>query len=131
LVSIVTADGRTVTGHVLGVTDDAVQLVLSGRKGVAEVEVPFADVARAKVEVEFSPPSAAVLAVLGVAPALEPDADDEIDGEFAGEDELDGEDEPEDEDELADKGKLDDEPAVPAVRASSGSAPKITEEVTG
>ncbi len=59
LVALVTTDGRSITGHVLGVTDDAVQLVLSGRKGLTEVEVPFADIARAKVEVEFSPPSAA------------------------------------------------------------------------
>ena len=73
--SLVTADGRALTGHVLGVTDDAVQLVLSGRKGISQVEVPFADIARAKVEVEFSPPSAAVLALLGVEPDAEPEDD--------------------------------------------------------
>ncbi len=84
LVALVTNDGRALTGHVLGVTDDAVQLVLSGRKGVAQVEVPFADIARAKVEVEFSRPSAAVLAVLGVEPeeADDDDFDEEFDGEL-------------------------------------------------
>ena len=75
LVSLVTLDGRAVTGHVLGVSDSAVQLVLSGRKGIAQVEVPFSEIERAKVEVEFSPPSAAVLALLGVVPASEPDDD--------------------------------------------------------
>ena len=52
-----------------GSTDSGVQLVLSGRKGVSEVEVPFTDIDRAKVEVEFSRPPAAVLALLGVDPA--------------------------------------------------------------
>jgi ribosome maturation factor RimP len=91
LVSLVTADGRAVSGHVLGVTDDAVQLVLSGRKGISQLEVPFADISRAKVEVEFSPPAAAVLAVLGVEAAVEPD---EVDEDAFGEefdDELDDE----------------------------------------
>jgi ribosome maturation factor RimP len=76
---------------VLGVTDDAVQLVLSGRKGISQLEVPFADISRAKVEVEFSPPAAAVLAVLGVEAAVEPD---EVDEDAYGEefdDELDDE----------------------------------------
>ena len=99
LVSLVTADGRAVTGHVLGVTDDAVQLVLSGRKGISQVEVPFADIARAKVEVEFSPPSAAVLAVLGVEPASSPTPTTTSEFE-ATEDEFDAEDEVEDESEL-------------------------------
>lgn len=86
LVSLVTIDGRAVTGHVLGVSDTAVQVVLSGRKGIAQVEVPFSEIERAKVEVEFSPPSAAVLALLGVEPASEPDDNDPaaaIDHEFA------------------------------------------------
>src|SRR6478672_4658240 len=108
LVSLVTNDGRALTGHVLGITDDAVQLVLSGRKGVSQVEVPFGEVARAKVEVEFSPPSAAVLAVLGVDPALEPDADEASEFDI---EEFEADDE--DEDELADEDELEDESLVP------------------
>ena len=99
LVSLVTADGRALTGHVLDVSDDTVRLVLSGRKGISQVDVSLADVARAKVEVEFSPPSAAVLAVLGVEPAPEPDADDDTEFETADE----TEDETEDEFETADE----------------------------
>jgi len=80
LVVLTRTNGEDMTGHVLGVSDSGVQLVLSGRKGVSEVEVPFAEIERARVEVEFSRPPAAVLAVLGVDPAAEPeelDVDDE------------------------------------------------------
>jgi ribosome maturation factor RimP len=91
LVALVTTDGRSITGHVAGTTDDAVQLVLSGRKGLTEEQVPFADIARAKVEVEFSPPSAALRDRLGIESPAEPDdTDDEID--------TDDTDEPEDTD---------------------------------
>lgn len=82
LVALVTTDGRSITGHVAGTTDGAVQLVLSGRKGLTDVEVPFADIERAKVEVEFSPPSAALRERLGITAPMEPDeldADDEDD----------------------------------------------------
>lgn len=75
LVSISTADGKETAGHVLGVDETAVTLVLSGRKGVSRVSVPLADIVRARVEVEFSPPSAAVLDLLGVRAPAEPDAD--------------------------------------------------------
>lgn len=75
LVSISTADGKETAGHVLGVDETAVTLVLSGRKGVSRISVPLADIVRARVEVEFSPPSAAVLDLLGVRPPAEPDAD--------------------------------------------------------
>ena len=81
LVALVTTDGRSITGHVAGITDDAVQLVLSGRKGLTEEQVPFTDIARAKVEVEFSPPSAALRDRLGIAAPPEPDADDDADAE--------------------------------------------------
>jgi len=73
LVVLSTTDGKDVTGHVLGVTNTGVQLVLSGRKGVSQIEVPFINIERAKVEVEFSRPPAAVLALLGVDPAGESD----------------------------------------------------------
>jgi ribosome maturation factor RimP len=73
LVVLSTTDGKDVTGHVLGVTNTGVQFVLSGRKGVSQIEVPFINIERAKVEVEFSRPPAAVLALLGVDPAGESD----------------------------------------------------------
>jgi len=81
LVVVTTADGKDVTGHVLGITDTGVRLVLSTRKGISQMEVPFTDIDRARVEVEFSRPPAAVLALLGVDPTAEPD---EVD--FADED---------------------------------------------
>jgi ribosome maturation factor RimP len=127
LVSLVTADGRTVTGHVFGVTDDAVQLVLSGRKGVSQVEVPFADIARAKVEVEFSPPPAAVLAVLGVESTVE--GEDDFDEEFEGELEGEGALEDEDEGELEGEREFEDESASPAGDAETEAI--STGEVAG
>ena len=93
LIALVTSDGRSLTGHLLAADEDAVTLVLSGRKGISEVVVPYADIERAKVEVEFSAPSAAVLAKLGVQapaePAEELDTDDEVDAD----DDLDTDDE--------------------------------------
>jgi ribosome maturation factor RimP len=128
LVSLVTADGRALTGHVLGVTDDAVQLVVSGRKGISQVEVRLADVARAKVEVEFSAPSAAVLAVLGIEPDAEPegDSDDELDGES----ELDDDEVELDEGEL-DEGEFDGESALRTGPARTGAPAISTREVPG
>jgi ribosome maturation factor RimP len=86
LVALVTGDGKTVTGHVLAVSDAAVTLIVPARKGVGtgikEIDVPFADIERAKVEVEFNHPPAAVLALLGVSAPEEPDeltANDEED----------------------------------------------------
>ena len=79
LVALVTTDGKAITGHVLAVTDTAVTLIVPARKGVGtgikEIEVPLADIERAKVEVEFNHPAAAVLALLGVNAPEEPDAE--------------------------------------------------------
>jgi len=94
LVALVTSDGRSITGHVAGTTDDAVQLVLSGRKGLTDAEVPFADIERAKVEVEFSPPSAALRDRLGIVPPPEPD---ETDDDDTGDDETDDDETDDDE----------------------------------
>jgi ribosome maturation factor RimP len=100
LVSVTTADGRETAGHVLGVDDSAVTLVLSGRKGVSQVAIPLAEITRARVEVEFSPPSAAVLGLLGVQPPVEPDEDADVDAEAADVDDADDDDaDTEDEDE--------------------------------
>jgi ribosome maturation factor RimP len=97
LVALVTSDGRTVTGHVLAAGEDAVTLVLNGRKGLSEVEVAYADIDRAKVEVEFSSPPV-VLAKLGIEPASEPSSADEADDDEVDDDEAD--DDEADEDEL-------------------------------
>ncbi len=85
LVALTTTDGKELTGHVLAADGEAVTLVLSGRRGVTQQQVPIGAIAKARVEVEFSRPSAAVLELLGVRPADEPDltdldaADDEED----------------------------------------------------
>ena len=83
VVALVTTDGKTITGHVLAVTDTAVRLIVPGRKGVGtgikEVDVPLADIDRAKVEVEFNHPPAAVLARLGVSAPEEPDDEPAVD----------------------------------------------------
>ena len=98
LVALVTADGKTITGHVLAVSDTAVRLIVPGRKGVGtgikEIEVPLADIERAKVEVEFNHPPAAVMALLGVSAPDEPEdeAVDEFDDDDTGDD-VDEEDE--------------------------------------
>ncbi|MGS0684125.1 ribosome maturation factor RimP [Nakamurella sp. GG22] len=110
LVSVTTVDGKDTAGHVLGVDDTAVTLVLSGRKGVSQISIPLAEITRARVEVEFSPPSAAVLSLLGVQPPVEPDDDAELedvdaddadpdDDEDADTDADENEDDAEDEDE--------------------------------
>jgi len=111
LVALVTTDGRSITGHVAGTTDDAVQLVLSGRKGLTEEQVPFADIARAKVEVEFSPPSAALRERLGIAAPPEPDADDDADAETDGDEPDDDEPDDDELDALTDTDTDDDETA--------------------
>jgi ribosome maturation factor RimP len=102
LVLITTTAGKDVTGHVLGINDTGVQLVLSGGAGrggqkeaITQIDVPFADIDRARVEVEFSRPPAAVLAMLGVDPTAEPDEidiqDDDEDDEDIDNDETDEE----------------------------------------
>ena len=108
LVVVRAADGTTTTGHVLGVTDTAVTLVLSGRAGVSRVEVPFADIDHAKVEVEFHPAPAAVRALLGVEPAAEPE-DVEPDDVEPDAGDADGEPDALGDDELHDDKALDDE----------------------
>jgi len=86
-------------------------LVLSGRKGLTEEQVPFADIARAKVEVEFSPPSAALRERLGIAAPPEPDADDDADAETDGDEPDDDEPDDDELDALTDTDTDDDETA--------------------
>ncbi len=89
LIVLTTADGRTLTGHVLVASETSVTLLISERKGVSKVEVPLAGIVRARVEVEFSPPPAAVLTLLGVEAAAEPI---ELDDDPADDDPADDED---------------------------------------
>lgn len=67
LVELTVSDGRTVVGRVLGITDDGVDL-LTGKGGIEPAHVRFADIARAKVQVDFAGPSAAVAAALAADP---------------------------------------------------------------
>jgi hypothetical protein len=85
------------------------------------------------VEVEFSPPAAAVLAVLGVEPAVEPDAaEDELEIEGDCEDEFDAEDEVGDESELADDDDDIEDLEDTTARAARTEVSAIsTAEVTG
>lgn len=63
LVSLVTGDGAERSARIVSV--DGPELVfLPGRDGVTPTRLPLTDIARAKVEVEFSPPPEAVRAVL-------------------------------------------------------------------
>lgn len=76
LAAFTLADGSAVTGRILRPDGDGV-VVLTGADGLTVRTLPLADIARAKVEVEFSAPSAAVLAALAEAgvpgPAPAPD----------------------------------------------------------
>jgi ribosome maturation factor RimP len=80
LVSITTTDGHALTGHVLDATDTGLAL-LTGKSGTDRVDVSFDTIARAKVEVEFSAPSAAVRELLGIS-----DLTGDVTGDDAGDD---------------------------------------------
>ncbi len=76
LLAVTTTDGRRLTGHVLSASDDAVHLV-AGPDGGADLVVPYADIARAAVEVEFRVPSPALQQRLGIVRADAPDDQDD------------------------------------------------------
>lgn len=64
LVAATTADGPVI-GHLMRTDADTIELAVVGPKGaVGTVVVRYADIARAKVEVEFTAPPAAVLELL-------------------------------------------------------------------
>jgi ribosome maturation factor RimP len=67
LVSLTRADGRAEQVRVLGVTDDGVD-VLTGPAGTTRGHIAFDDISKAKVEVEFAAPPAAVTALLAADP---------------------------------------------------------------
>lgn len=78
LVSLVTADGRTTDGRLLGVTDTGVDL-LTGKNGTEHRHLSFGEIGRAKVEVDFSGPSKAVAALLAADPRTAHLHRDEVD----------------------------------------------------
>jgi ribosome maturation factor RimP len=90
--AITTNDGHAVTGHLLDASDTGVVL-LTGKSGTERLDVPFDTIAKAKVEVEFSRPSAAVRELLGI-----PDVIADDDGGAAGRDQV--EEDQADEDQL-------------------------------
>ena len=59
------ADGTSVTGRIGAVSDGALDLVVRGRGDWATRRIPLADVAKAVVQVEFSPPNAKELELVG------------------------------------------------------------------
>ncbi|MBB3604655.1 ribosome maturation factor RimP [Mycolicibacterium sp. BK556] len=61
------ADGTTVTGRLGVVSDDAVDLVVRERNDWTVRRIPFADIVKAIVQVEFSPPKARELELAGTA----------------------------------------------------------------
>lgn len=67
LVSLMTADGRSMDGRLLGVTDTGVDL-LTGKSGTEHRHLAFGEISRAKVEVDFSGPSQSVAALLAADP---------------------------------------------------------------
>ena len=62
--ALVTVDGESLLGRVLAAGDDGVDLLV-GKSGTEHRHLPYADIGKARVEVEFSAPSAQVLALLG------------------------------------------------------------------
>ena len=66
LVALTLSDGSTLTARTLRLAGETLT-VLTGPDGLQPRSLPLADIARAKVEVEFSTPSAAVVAMLAEA----------------------------------------------------------------
>ncbi|MGI8418453.1 MAG: ribosome maturation factor RimP [Nakamurella sp.] len=67
LVAITTTGGESLTARVLGITETGVDL-LSGKSGTDQQQLPFDEIAKARVEVDFSGPSKAVAALLAADP---------------------------------------------------------------
>jgi ribosome maturation factor RimP len=90
LLAITTSDGESFVGRVLRGGDQEVDLLV-GKSGTEPRSLEYAAIARAKVEVEFSAPSAAVLALLGseLAEKFQVDAAADVDQDELDEDELD------------------------------------------
>ena len=67
LITVTTTENETVTARVLGLTESGVDL-LTGRDGTQLRQLRFTEIAKAKVEVDFSGPSEAVIALLAADP---------------------------------------------------------------
>ncbi len=67
LITVTTTENETVTARVLGLTESGVDL-LTGRDGTQLRQLRFTEIAKAKVEVDFSGPSEAVAALLAADP---------------------------------------------------------------
>lgn len=77
LLAITATDGSALLGRVLDAQDDGVDL-LAGSSGIEQRRLSYAEIAKARVEVEFSAPSAQVLAVLGARTAQKFQQEEEI-----------------------------------------------------
>lgn len=67
LVDAELADGTTVTGRVGSVSDGAVDLVVRDRRDWTVRRIPLAEIVKAVVQIEFSPPKARELELAGAA----------------------------------------------------------------
>ncbi|MDQ2848287.1 MAG: ribosome maturation factor RimP [Actinomycetota bacterium] len=98
LVAITTTGGESLTARVLGITEAGVDL-LGGQSGTDQWQLPFEEIAKARVEVDFSGPSKAVAALLAADPrsadvvTAEPSQDDDSDVDDTDDDTDDAEDE--------------------------------------
>ncbi len=68
------ADGQTVTGRLGETADGVAQLVVRSGKDLTIRPIPLADIRKAVVQVEFSPPSAKELELVGGAGATDREA---------------------------------------------------------
>jgi ribosome maturation factor RimP len=68
-VDVALSDGSQLTGRVGQMREQAVALVVRAGRGWAVRDIPLADIARAVVQVEFSPPAQAELELAGLTDA--------------------------------------------------------------
>jgi ribosome maturation factor RimP len=73
-VELTMTDGQTVTGRLGATADGVAELVVRAGNGWAVNRVPLTEVRRAVVQVEFSPPSAKELELIGIAGATDREA---------------------------------------------------------
>lgn len=107
LLAVTGPDCAALIGRVLRAGDTEVVLLV-GKSGLESRTLAYSEIARARVEVEFGPPSAAVLALLGPETADKFDQDEPVD--LGDEDVPDEEDDlPDDEEDLPDDDEEDDE----------------------
>ncbi len=112
LLSITRNDGTAMLGRVVGAGEQAVELLV-GKSGLDARTLDYDDIAKARVEVEFSAPTAQVLALLGEETAQKFQHDSPVsfddDGDDDGAREQHDELEDDQQDDLADEDEEDDE----------------------